>query len=492
MTVEPVLPRRVGPVLRPDPTRVIAKLFLPGQEILADGRSRADAVLGRILAIPEERVDGLLKATLTQFGARHRHLADTLVDHFSRVEGRLPAADGVSPARRQLIGAYFTQEYSVEAAALFNPSMVAHPDQSGLAAGEVRFLLSVRAVGEGHISSIEFRTGTFRPPDALTIDDPGSTLDTGRVTATRLRRDFVRAALAEQADTAALDHILGLVPVDFSADDLHQAATNSRDETVSGNADEIVQKVQRIAACNYRREFSAERPLSERVLIPSGPDESRGMEDARFTRFTEADGRVTYYATYTAYDGFEIAPHLLQTDDFLAFTVSQLVGPAAKNKGMALFPRRIDGRFVALTRWDRESNAVATSADGRDWGGAQNIQTPARAWELIQVGNCGPPIETAHGWLVLTHGVGPMRTYGVGALLLDLDDPNRVVGALEQPLLTPAADERDGYVPNVIYSCGALLHGGTLVIPYGCSDSSIRFAVVDADELLARLMTQPG
>ena len=487
MTAEPVGPRRVGPVLRPDPTRVIAKFLNPGQELLADGRSRADAVLQRILSIPDEQVDGLLTHTLAQFGDRHRHLGSTLDDHFSHVESRVPAGVEVSPTRRRLIGAYFTQEVSVQAAALFNPGMVVHTDQSGTAAGEVRFLLSVRAVGEGHVSSIEFRTGTFVGPDVVSIDDPGRTLDAGHVVATPLQSDFVRAAAVDRADAAVVDRILGLLPAEFSVDDLDKAVANARDEAAGSSTDEVVRTMQRIAACNYRREFPAELPLSERVLIPNGPDESRAMEDARFTRFTETDGRTTYYATYTAFDGFEIAPHLLQTDDFLTFTVSQLVGPAAKNKGMALFPRRIGGRFMALTRWDRESNAVATSTDGRNWGDARTIQSPARPWELIQIGNCGSPIETEHGWLVLTHGVGPMRTYGLGALLLDLDDPTRVKGALEQPLLTPAADERDGYVPNVVYSCGALVHGGTLLIPYGCSDSSIRFAVVDTAELLERL-----
>jgi predicted GH43/DUF377 family glycosyl hydrolase len=244
-----------------------------------------------------------------------------------------------------------------------------------------------------------------------------------------------------------------------------------------------------MAASNYTVEFDEGHDLSERVLWPTGPAESHGMEDARFVRFSDGDDPV-YYATYTAYDGSLVAPQLLATSDFRTFTVSQLSGPSARNKGMALFPRRIGGRYTALSRWDRESNAIGYSDDGHRWSEAITVQAPTHPWELIQLGNCGSPIETPAGWLVFTHGVGPMREYAIGVVLLDLDEPERLIAALSEPLLVADESEREGYVPNVVYSCGPMIHGETIVLPYGCSDSSVRTATVDLSLLLERLM--PG
>jgi predicted GH43/DUF377 family glycosyl hydrolase len=244
-----------------------------------------------------------------------------------------------------------------------------------------------------------------------------------------------------------------------------------------------------MAASSYAVEFDEHSALSERVLWPGGPAESHGMEDARFVRFTDG-GDVTYYATYTAFDGSQVAPHLLQTTDFKTFTVSPLSGPSASNKGMAIFPRRIAGRYAALSRCDRESNAIGYSADGHLWSEAITVQTPARPWELIQLGNCGSPIETPAGWLVFTHGVGPMREYAIGAILLELEHPERLIAALPEPLLVADESERDGYVPNVVYSCGPMVHGNSVVLPYGCSDSSVRIAMVNLNLLLEQL-TRP-
>jgi len=475
-------------VLRADPSRVLTKLFLPGQEILAHGISRADAVMRRVLAMTDEEVSDTLAWTVRRFTDRHHDLQATFATHFALVAHRLPALTNASAERRDLIGAYCTQEYSVEAAALFNPSIVAHPDQSGLAAGDLRFVMSVRAVGEGHISSVEFRTGVLSPPEGVRIDHPGRHLSTGRAAPAPVAREFLRAALAERADAAGADHVLGLLPDQFDATELDAVlASVGRDSLTRGSTDAIVARIRWIASCNYRLHFPGDRPLSERLIFPTSPDESHGIEDARFTRFTDDDGSVRYFATYTAFDGSRVAPRLLQTDDFQTFEMTQLAGPAAKDKGMALFPRRVGGQYVALSRSDRESIGLARSTDAHDWGDVSTLQSPELPWELIQLGNCGPPIETADGWLVLTHGVGPMRTYAIGAILLDLDDPSTLIGALSQPLLMPTEDEREGYVPNVVYSCGALLHGDTLLLPYGCSDSAIRFAFVDLPELLSRL-----
>jgi len=227
--------------------------------------------------------------------------------------------------------------------------------------------------------------------------------------------------------------------------------------------------------------------LSERVLWPAMNAEGAGMEDARFVRFVDDDGAVTFYASYTAYSGTHISQQLLETVDFRTFTSTPMVGHAAANKGLALFPRRIRGRFAAMSRSDRESNSIAFSDHPFEWAESVPCQQPARAWEALQLGNCGPPVETEAGWLVLTHGVGPMRTYRIGAMLLDLEDPTRIVGQLREPLLSPAADEQDGYVPNVVYSCGALVHAGTLVLPYGIGDAAIGVATVPLGDLLAAL-----
>lgn len=488
MTTERSIVRRGSQVLRADPRRVLAKLFMPGQEVLSTDSSRADTVMQRALALTEEEVARTLSGVRQRFAGRHRDLRTTFAEHFALVAHRLPAGAEPSPDRRDLIGAYFTNEYAVEAAALFNPSMVLHPDQSGLSTDEARFVMSVRAVGEGHISSIEFRTGVVGNDAEVRFDDPGRNLVAGRSRPATLTPQFLRDALTDLDPSADADYLLATLPPRFEAAELDRAlAAVPSDHRTRGGDDAIAEQVRWIASCNYRLEFPADCPLGERLIYPSGPDERNGVEDARFTRFVEDDGRVTYLATYTAFDGARIAPHLLQTDDFLSFESSRLVGPAARNKGIAIFPRRVHGEYLALSRWNREDIGVTRSDDARTWRIAVTVQTPAQPWELLQLGNCGPPIETPAGWLVLTHGVGPMREYAIGATLLDLDQPTRMIASLREPLLTPADDERDGYVPNVVYSCGALLHNDTLVLPYGSSDSAVHLAFVDLEELLARL-----
>jgi len=487
---DPKLIRRAGLVLRADPRRVITKLFLPGQEMLTHGISRADAVINRVLAMTDEQVSLTLAATQRRFADRHHDLRTTFADHFGLVEHRLPETVEPSAERRALIGAYCTQEYSVEAAALFNPSIVAHPDQTSLAADELRFVMSVRGVGEGHISSVEFRTGVVDASDHVQIDPPGRHLVTGRAAPATMAREFLREALVDRADAAAADDILSLLPDHFDPAQLDAAlASFGRDSLTQLHADAIVDRIRWIASCNYRLHFPPDRTLSERVIYPTSPAESHGIEDARFTRFIDDDGSVTYYGTYTAFDGSHVAPHLVETTDFETFEMTQLNGPAAKNKGMALFPRKVGGEFLALSRWDRESIDVASAADVHKWEGTVTVHAPRQPWELIQLGNCGAPIETAEGWLVLTHGVGPMREYGIGAILLDLDEPTKTIAVLSEPILAPTDEEREGYVPNVVYSCGALVHHETLIMPYGCSDSAIRFAFIDMPELLKRLGT---
>jgi predicted GH43/DUF377 family glycosyl hydrolase len=479
---------RVGPRLNADPRRVITKLFVPGEET-AESRSRARAVVDRLLALDERDVAASARAVLAEFGTRHRDFAGTLATHFDFAAPDVANPEQLTEARRTLLGACFTHEYSVEAAALCNPSMAAHPDQSNLDSGQLRFVMTVRCVGEGHISSIGFRTGVVGPGLGVRVDEPTPYLVTGRSS----RGSYQKRVFLSKLDDLGAGReegrlLLGGLPETFDDAELDEAIslvhTHSRDRDRVRRA---TAQVQRIASAGYDLEFDAGTALSERLLWPTSPIERNGMEDARLVRF-EDDGEVTYQATYTAYDGASIDTQLLTTKDFRRFRVSAVAGRPTRNKGLALFPRRIRGRYYAVSRWDRESLSLAGSTDGQTWDQLATIYPPGQAWDLIQVGNGGSPIETPHGWLLITHGVGPMRSYGLGAILLDLDDPSVVLGCLRRPLLTPNADERDGYVPNVVYTCGALLHDGILTIPYGISDGAIGFAQAPLAELLTHLI----
>lgn len=482
------LVRRADLILNPDSSRVLAMLYLPGQEIIDDGVSRADAVIERVLGMTEEEVSTILGETIGRFDERHFDLRADLAENYARVAHRLPRVADLTRDRRELIGAYFTKEYSIEGAALFNPSIVVDPDQSGLGEGELRFIMSLRAVGEGHISTIEFRTGVIKG-ESVSIDDPGRYVLTGKTALSKMNREFLRESLTELGEVVGASEFLNLLPEIFDAGHLADAiATVEGDDLTWGSAREVVRNVRWIVSCNYRVEFPHDRPISERVLYPTSIDESHGMEDARFTQFINEDGSITFFATYTAYDGSRVKPHLIQTNDFKSFDVTRLIGPAAQNKGMAIFPRKVNGSYLALSRWDRESISIARSEDLCTWGEAVDLLLPEQPWEFIQLGNCGSPIETPAGWIVITHGVGPMREYGIGAILLDLEDPTKIISSLSQQIITATEEERNGYTPNVVYSCGALLHGKTIVLPYGYSDASIRFAFVD----LAMLMKAFG
>jgi len=474
--------------LRPDPRRVIAALLVPGEET-PGGDSRAVSVGQRILAIGDADAAATLVEVRRRFAHRHRDLEAAWSRHFHLAAQRLGGIDEIPVDKALLFGAYFTHEISLEGAALFNPSIVLHPDQNGLATGEARFVMSLRAVGEGHISSIEFRTGTVDAVGEVRLDDPGTFVGCGRYSPGPYTRQLFHAKLAERGcDNQAAALVLDRLGPNFGTRELDDAiATLHPDLHSRAAVREAVTGIRWVAANNYSVEFPAGTQIGERVLWPYGPAEVQGMEDARFVRFIDDGGEVTYLATYTAFDHALVAPQLLATRDFATFAVSQLSGPFATNKGMALFPRKVGGQYMALSRWDRESLAVATSGDLTEWAEATTLRLPPHPWELVQVGNCGSPLETPEGWLVLTHGVGPMRSYSIGAILLDLDDPRHVTGRLSAPLLVANEEEREGYVPNVVYSCGALVHGQTLVVPYGFSDSAVGFARVDMAWLLSRL-----
>lgn len=473
---------------RPDPRRVITKPFLPAG-VEPNGQSRIEGILERISQLSDAAVESTLAGTYGRFSSRHSDLTAVLEQGFASVAHHFATPGDLSTERRRLIGAYFTHEYSVDAAALSNPSMVAAPDQSRLAPGEQRFVMSLRAIGEGHVSSIQFRSGVVDAHGRVTMEPTSPRVTTARRNAPIYHRGVFITKLREiQAFTDTSRQVLELLPERFSLEALEQAVREV--EAAHGKDQGMLQATRTIhwlASSNYQSTFDASSHISERVLFPAGPTESHGMEDARFVRFTDDDGSVTYFATYTAYDGYKILPQLIETHDFVSFRVATLNGSSATNKGIALFPRKIDGRFVALGRLDNINNHLLRSDNVRFWHEHETLQTPKYEWELTQLGNCGSPLETDAGWLVITHGVGPFREYALGAILLDKTDPARIIGRLPEPLLAPAEGERDGYVPNVVYSCGSMIAGENLLLPYGFSDVGARIAVVRVDELLARL-----
>lgn len=474
-----------------DPRRVLAKPFVPGEETLAPGPSRAGLLLARILAVPEVNVAALNADISKRFESRHHGFNQTLERHFDLVSHHIPEGMHVSNERRLLIGAYFTHEFAVEAAALFNPSIVVAPDQAGIPSGSKRFIMSLRAVGEGHLSSIEFRSGVFDAQGSMTLDTPGTRLIGGRRTSpTHFEKRRFLGKLAELGGINELStNVFERLGNKFTLDELEESLTLLEANGPAAIWFETDKIIRMLASSNYVTTFPNDSELSERVIFPAGPYETHGMEDARFVQFIESDGRTKYYATYTAYDGFGILPQLIETDDFVRFTISTLNGEAAQNKGMALFPRQIDGKYFMLSRKDRENLHLSTSTDVHDWNEVTELYRPQNPWELLQIGNCGSPIETDAGWLVLTHGVGPVRSYALGALLLDLEDPRRVLGFLTQPLLEPNQDERDGYVPNVVYTCGGIVHAGQLIVPYGFSDAGVAVAQLKLSELLDALLS---
>ena len=441
--------------------------------------------MARILRMSEDEVDQTLARTLSRYADRYRDLRETLERHFRLVAHRLGDETNVSTARQHLIGAYFTQEYALEAAALFNPSIVPHPDQARCGRGELRFIMSLRAVGEGHVSSIEFRSGTIGNDGAITIDEPGRFLDTGHIRPVAYDREFFKEKLAQVShDDESAQLLWSLLPSRFSMAELDRAVSelSLQQETRTGSL-ALIDWVRWIARPTTKSSSTSG------MICPSGFCGPQARTRATAWRMPGSSASSTTDSRPTtrhirAFDGRSVGSHLLETRDFRTFTVCQLSGPSTGNKGMALFPRRIRGRYAALSRWDRENNCIAYSDDRHRWGPPITIQEPARPWELVQLGNCGSPIETSAGWLVFTHGVGPMREYAIGAMLLDLDNPERLVSVLPEPLLTADESEREGYVPNALYSCGSLLHEQTIVLPYACSDTSVRIAMVHLARLL--------
>ena len=486
--MSPPLAHRTTAELRLDPARVIARLFLPGEQP-HQTQSRVGAIADRVLALDETTVEQLAGQLVNGFESRHLGYRQLLYRHASIIAAHLGNHPQLSPARMLVLGASFTAEYATESAALCNPSAVAHPDQSQLNPRQLRVAMSLRAIGEGHVSSIGFCAAVIGPGPRWCFEERDRPVVAGQATPAVWRNEQLRAVLTDEDSIDELvNSLLHALPGRFGAGDLERAITGAPvDLLTRPGARASVELLRRVVASAYQVSFPQHTSLAQRILRPSAAEESGGMEDARFTRFVDDDGSIEYRATYTAYDGHRIAPRLLLSPDLRHFRAHRLAGPAAHNKGMALFPRLVNGRHLALCRTDGENISLTSSTDGYTWSGPRLIHAPGQAWEMLQVGNCGPPIETERGWLVLTHGVGPMRSYAIGAILLELTDPGRVIGRLAAPLLEPEHDEQDGYVPNVVYSCGGLLHDGRLWLPYGIDDSRIGVAWVPLAELLDEL-----
>jgi predicted GH43/DUF377 family glycosyl hydrolase len=454
-------------------------------------RNRAMRIVARVMAMSDDETERVLEVVLSEFHGRHQRLRQFFIKRFEHLQEFLLTDAPVSETRQMLLGAYFTQEYALESAALFNPSMVWHPDQSGLPEGSKRFVLSLRAVGEGHISSITFRSGVIDAANNIHLDRP-TRFVTAPETVPNAQYEknlFTRKLIELGVGDGFAEFILLTLDEHFTLDELNQAISTVRRQHRQRSAefDTVANGILALAKSNYETTFSPDQTLSERAIFPYSPTELNGIEDARFVQFHEDDGTTRYYATYTAFDGKVVLPQMLETDDFSHFRISTLNGPEVKNKGLALFPRKIGGYYAMLSRQDGENIYIMFSDMLHFWYTKELLVKPTYPWEYVQVGNCGSPIETEAGWLVLSHGVGPMRKYSMGAFLLDLNDPTHVIGRLSEPLLAPNETEREGYVPNVIYSCGGVVHNGELIIPYAMSDYASTFATVALDDVLNRM-----
>lgn len=472
-------------ILKPNPKRVLLRSFEPGSE------RRRTNILKRILSLNEEETISELNNIEKEFGTRHRDLSELFTRIFNRVAGQVDNAAKLSKARQMLIGASLSMEYSIESAALFNPSIVWHPDQSSLLPGNKRFIISLRATGEGHISSIVFRTGILDTENNINIEETSGYVTTSTPMNNTL---YDKSSLQKQIYESGLgsnftEHILSELSESYSYNELKLIINNTLDQSrfTDQNYKQPAEEILSLCFSEYNVSFDASIPISERVIFPISPAESNGIEDARFVKFQTEDGMEQYYATYTAYNGFRIQSQLLETRDFLHFKINKLFGTEIKNKGMALFPRKIKGKYAMLSRQDGENNFIMFSDNLYLWNDKILLSSPAFSWEVVQSGNCGSPIETDQGWLVLTHGVGPVRKYCIGAILLDLEDPTKVIGRLKEPLISPDENEREGYVPNVVYSCGSLINNDELIIPYAISDSASTFAKVNLNDLLNEL-----
>ncbi len=472
--------------LTPDPNRLITRFFCPGD------RLRARYIIQRVLAYTEPEVSTLLADVERGFRGKHPDLTEILTDHFEQVREDVPDASLLSRQRQLLIGACFTMEYAIEAVALFNPSIVPALRQDGVEPGSLRFLMSLRATGEGHVSSIVFRVGEIDANGDIRIETPPTYTRPLKASGPdRFEKSvFLRDLRAVGSSDGHVDGILDRLDEVFTREQLSQAIDWARqNQRTSGFLEENADTLISLTRVNYSLQVSGPTIFREFeiVVFPFSDIERHGIEDLRLVSFTDDDGSQTYYGTFTAYNGVRIFPQLLEFQGGITINISLITGECAKNKGMALFPRRVHGKYAMISRMDNENLYYMESDDVRVWNQARLLQQPKFPWQVIQIGNCGSPLETDRGWLLLTHGVGPMRQYCIGATLLDREDPCRIIGQTREPLLVANDEERSGYVPNVVYTCGALIHNGMLIVPYAVSDSSTSVARIDLGELLSDL-----
>jgi len=509
-------------IFSPDSTRVIARFLYLDDERSAD-------IIRKVLAMPQNDVNIAISQLLRGYSRRHRNISKIFEKHFDRLASIFDKIEvnekDLSTSQKALIGSYFTMEYSIESAAFFNPSLVEHPDQTEIRTDEKRVIFSFRATGEGHISSVVFRSGILDRNNNLTIEPVGKMLAEAdkiirnvynkksfrekldgmqdqtnivspimldNLDAMHSKENVIPSAVIDKPaeipvkkDIISADFILDKLGNNFTYGELMKSLEIAiKNPDITEDHIKIINHMMSLASSHYEIHFSIDSAISERVIFPVSATEQRGIEDARFVKFTDDDGEITYYATYTAYDGMTILPKLIKTKDFYDFKILPINGEIARNKGMALFPRKINGKYAMLCRIDGVNNYIAYSDNINIWREAKILQEPKYPWELVQIGNAGSPIETEDGWLVITHAVGPMREYTLGASLYELENPEKLIGRLDTPLMVPNEFEREGYVPNVIYSCGSIVHNEDLVIPYAMSDHSSTYATINLKELL--------
>jgi len=476
--------QRVPIRLLPDSSRVITRFFSPGDV------DRTRKIIKRALAVPDQETAAVVQKLTETFQSTHRDILTVFHENFELVSGYLPEPNQLNEGRELFIGACFTMEYTHESVALFNPSIVPDLNQEGTQPGEIRFLMNLRATGEGHISSIVFRQGTIDKEDTVRIEPPGKYSRALKAFVPKVfnKSRFARNVLSFRPMDEHLERILNVLKDHFTHDELAAAIRAARQaQEPEAQFEELADTLVASARVEHELEIPEEGWSSEVVIFPFTDLERHGIEDLRMVFFTEEDGSHCYYGTYTAYNGVRVFPQLLEYKGGRTIDVSLITGRSAHNKGMAIFPRRIQGRYAMVSRIDNENLYYMESPDIRSWDDAQLMQVPKFSWDIIQIGNCGSPLETEAGWILLTHGVGPMRQYCIAASLLDLHEPWRVIGQTREPLLMPSDDERAGYVPNVVYSCGALIHNGTVFIPYGMSDLSTGMIKIPLAEILKRL-----
>ena len=475
---------RKNVVFTPDSSRVVARYFMNGDE-------RTREMVSRIITLDEMQVIHTLEQTLREFARRHRNISQIFFRHCENIRGIIEGMqinyDSLSDERKMLIGSYCTMEYAIESAAFFNPSIVEDFDQSSLEKGEKRVIISFRATGEGHISSVVFRRGILDINNDLQVMKIGDNIDKAEIVhKTLYNKNRFAAKLVEMHTPDKYSaEILKDLPEQFGYYALKNAIRNAMElQPISQEKKSALEEISWLADSFYDIQFKHDSDITERVIFPISDSESRGIEDARFVRFVDDDKTEKILATYTAYNGHVILPKLISTEDFYSFHVMPLRGEGAQNKNLAIFPRKIKGKYAMLSRIDGVNNYLMYSDRPTEWNNPIRIQEPRYPWEFTQIGNCGSPLWTEEGWLVITHGVGTMRRYCLGASLFDLDDPSKEIGRLSEPLLSPREDEREGYVPNVVYSCGSIIHNNSLILPYAVSDYSSRYGVVDMAELL--------